>query len=316
MGTRPDAGSRLLRLLAVLTWLARQGRASVSELSERFGLEPDELIADLELAACCGVPPYTPDQLMEIIVDDEEVVADLGTDLARPRRLTPSEGFALAASARAIVAVPGVDPEGALAGALAKLEAALGGRGLLRIDIPEPAQLALVRDAATNARQLELHYYSASSDRQSTRVVDPVSVLALEGIWYLDGYCQNAQGMRRFRIDRILEARLTGDPSASHAEETSVSSDAYVPGPEATHAHVAIDGDALWVLDAVPTSSAAPMPDGRTKVGIAVASTVWFGRLLLRLGPHAQVLDPPELAHVGRDAARRLLDRYSGAGAG
>ena len=316
MATRPDAGARLLRLLAVLTWLARRGRASVSELSERFGLEADELIADLELAACCGVPPYTPDQLMEIIVDDEEVVADLGTDLARPRRLTASEGFALAASARAIVAVPGADPEGALAGALTKLEAALGGRGLLRIDIPEPAQLALVRDAASRARQLELHYYSASSDHESTRVVDPVSVLAIEGIWYLDGYCHKAQGMRRFRIDRILEARLTGEPSAPHREEASVSSDAYVPGPEATLAHVAIDADALWVLDAVPTSSAEPMPDGRTKVGIAVASTVWFGRLLLRLGPHARVLDPPELEAVGRDAARRLLARYSGGAVG
>ena len=79
MTTRADAGSRLLRLLAVLTWLARQGRAPVSELSERFGLEPDELIADLELAACCGLPPYSPDQLMEIIVDDA------GGD-RRPRR--------------------------------------------------------------------------------------------------------------------------------------------------------------------------------------------------------------------------------------
>ena len=126
---RADAGSRLLRLLAVLTWLARQGRATVTELSERFGLDADELIADLELAACCGLPPYSPDQLMEIIVDDQEVVADLGTELGRPRRLTAAEGFALAASARAILAVPGADPDGALGRALAKLEAVLGGRG-------------------------------------------------------------------------------------------------------------------------------------------------------------------------------------------
>ena len=52
------------------------------------------------------------------------------------------------------------------------------------------------------------------------------------------------------------------------------------------------------------------MADGRTNVGIGVASTVWFDRLLLRLGPHAEVLDPPELADVGRQAATRLLARY------
>ena len=317
MTTRADAGSRLLRLLAVLTWLARQGRATVAELSERFGLDADELIADLELAACCGLPPYSPDQLMEIIVDDQEVIADLGTELGRPRRLTAGEGFALAASARAILAVPGADPDGALARAVTKLEAVLGGRGLLRVDLREPAHLAVVRDAAEAGRQLELQYYSASSDRDSTRVVDPVSVRLIEGHWYLDGYCHNVSGMRRFRVDRVSEARLTGKPACHHDDEADAGgrpdapqSEAFVPGPEATVAHLAVDDDAVWITEALLNSSSEPRSDGRTGVTLAVASTVWFGRLLLRLGPHAEVLDPPELADTGRQAARQLLARY------
>jgi proteasome accessory factor C len=318
--TRADAGARLLRLLAVLTWLARQGRATVSELSERFGLDADELIADLELAACCGLPPYSPDQLMEIIVDDQEVIADLGTELGRPRRLTAAEGFALAASARAILAVPGSDPDGALGRALGKLEAVLGGRGLLRVDLREPAHLAIIRDASESGRQLELHYYSASSDRESTRIVDPVSVRLIEGHWYLDGYCHNALGMRRFRVDRVSSARLTGEPAghrggdAAPDPDAAPSSEAFVPGPEATVARLAVDGEAVWITEALLNSSSRPLSDGRTEVTLAVASTVWFGRLLLRLGPHAEVLDPPELADTGRQAARQLLARY-GAGA-
>jgi proteasome accessory factor C len=329
---RVDAGARLLRLLAVLTWLARRGRAPVSELSERFGLEPDQLIADLELAACCGLPPYTPDQLMEIVVDEQEVVANLGAELARPRRLTAAEGFALAASARAIAAVPGADPDGALRRALGKLDAVLGGRGLLRIDLREPAHLAVIRQASEEGRQLELHYYSASSDHESTRIVDPVAVVSIEGRWYLDGYCHNARSMRRFRVDRVSAARLTGEPAthvpvdpvavhpdaAAAGTETTATADAttagttaaFVPGPEATAARVAVDADAAWVLEALPTLGSHPLPDGRTEVTLAVASTVWFGRLLLRLGPHAEVLEPPELAEVGRQAARQLLARY------
>jgi proteasome accessory factor C len=315
--TRVDAGSRLLRLLAVLTWLARQGRAPVSELSERFGLEPDELIADLELAACCGLPPYSPDQLMEIIVDDQEVIADLGAELGRPRRLTAAEGFALAASARAILAVPGADPDGALGRALAKLESVLGGRGMLRVDLREPAHLAVIRDASDAGKQLELLYYSASSDRESTRIVDPVSVRLIEGHWYLDGYCHNVEGMRRFRVDRVSEARLTGEPACDHGdgdtpdlEAVGPGTEAFVPGPEATVAHLAVDSEAAWITDALLNSSSEALPDGRTGVTLAVASTVWFGRLLLRLGPHAEVLDPPELADTGREAARQLLARY------
>jgi proteasome accessory factor C len=317
MAARADAGSRLLRLLAVLTWLARQGRAPVSELSERFGLEPDELIADLELAACCGLPPYSPDQLMEIIVDDQEVIADLGAELGRSRRLTAAEGFALAASARAILAVPGADPDGALGRALGKLEAVLGGRGMLRVDLREPAHLAVIRAACEAERQLELHYYSASSDRESTRIVDPVSVRLIEGHWYLDGYCHNAQGMRRFRVDRVSSARPTGEAACHRGEHAPPDDDrdaphteAFVPGPEATVVHLVVDNDAVWIVEPLLTSPPVPRTDGRTDVTLAVASTVWFGRLLLRLGPHAEVLDPPELADTGRLAARQLLDRY------
>ncbi|HXQ59927.1 MAG TPA: WYL domain-containing protein [Acidimicrobiales bacterium] len=321
MPQRADAGYRLHRLLAVLTWLAREGRAPVSELAGRFGLGPDELIADLELAACCGLPPYTPDQLMEILVDDEEVVADLGPELARPRRLTAAEGFALVTAARAIEAVPGTDPDGALARGLEKLETVLGDRGRLRIDLGEPPYLAELRRAVDDGAQIELGYYSVSSDEESVRVVDPLSVITIDGRWYLDGYCHRAGDRRRFRVDRVLSVRPTAihvvaadtDAAADTTADTrpsDVAEAAFVPGPDATVARVAVDDAGGWLIDAFPHLDIDRLPDGRTVITLAVASTVWFDRLLLRLGPHAEVLDPPELAASGRRAAERLLARY------
>ncbi|HML00613.1 MAG TPA: WYL domain-containing protein, partial [Acidimicrobiales bacterium] len=225
MSGRTEAGQRLRRLLAVLTWLARVQRAPVAELAERFSMSPDELVADLELAACCGLPPYTPDQLMEIVVDDQEVVANLGDELARPRRLTAAEGFALAAAARAILDSAGLDGAkagtdgagGALASALSKLDTALAGgsegrapagngdgteasspAGGLQVDLGEAAHLAQVRAAVEGGRQLAVRYYSLSSDEESERVIDPLALVALEGHWYLDAYCHRASGIRRF----------------------------------------------------------------------------------------------------------------------
>src|SRR5580692_1588240 len=321
MPVRIDAGQRLHRLLAVLTWLARQGRAPVAELADRFGIGPDELIADLELAACCGLPPYTPDQLMEIVVDDEEVVANLGPELARPRRLTAAEGFALATAARAIEAVPGADPDGSLARGLDKLETVLGDRDRLRIDLGEPPFLADLRQAVEDRTQVELGYYSVSSDEESVRVVDPLNVVALDGQWYLDCYCHRAGDMRRFRVDRVLSVIPTGEKvvarstdetagTASDERTGEVGEAAFVPGPDAVVARVAVDDAGRWLTDAVPTLGLEELADGRTVVHLAVASTVWFDRLLLRLGPHGEVLGPPELAHSGRRAAERLLARY------
>ncbi|MGH9018515.1 MAG: helix-turn-helix transcriptional regulator [Acidimicrobiales bacterium] len=325
MPTRPDAGYRLHRLLAVLTWLARAGRAPVAELAERFGLSPDELVADLELAACCGLPPYTPDQLMEIMVDEEEVVANLGPDLARPRRLTAAEGFALATAARAIEAVPGADPDGALARGLDKLDAVLGDGDRLRIDLGEPPHLAALRAAVDDGAQIELGYYSVSSDEESVRVVDPRQVVALDGRWYLDAFCHRAGDMRRFRVDRVLSLRPTGTAvdgpdngggAGAEPRPTDAGGAAFVPGPGAVVVRVAVDDAGLWLTDAVPTLGVERGADGRSVVRLGVASTVWFDRLLLRLGPHAEVLDPPELVASAREAATRLLDRYRASSGG
>src|SRR6202034_2876874 len=93
-----EAGDRLLRLLALLAHLAQVGEASIAELASRFGMGEARLVAELELAACCGLPPYTPDQLLELVIDDGVVHAYGLEALRRPPKLTPDEGFALAAS--------------------------------------------------------------------------------------------------------------------------------------------------------------------------------------------------------------------------
>ena len=43
---------------------------------------------------------------------------------------------------------------------------------------------------------------------------------------------------------------------------------------------------------------------------MAVANEQWLRTLLLRLGPHAAVLEPAEWHDLAADAARDLLARY------
>ena len=298
----------------------------MSELAGRFGITPAELVADLELAACCGLPPYTPDQLMEVIVDEDEVVAHLGAELARPRRFSAAEGFALAASARAILAVPGADADGALASALAKLETVLGGRGRLQVDLDEPRHLAEVRAALADHAQLEVEYLGIGRDAPTTRVVDPTGLTLLQGEWYLDGYCHRAEGSRRFRVDRMLALRRTGHPACHAADEAAPTSGAaaapapgaapaeapFVPGADATVAEVVVDSAGSWVAEAFPVLGTEDLGGGRLLVRLAVANPDWFAGVLLQLGPHAREVRPPELAEAGTALAHAALRRYAG----
>ncbi len=321
-----DAPERLRRLLAVVGWLARSGRAPIAEIAERFSISERELVHELELAACCGVPPYTPDTLMEIVVDGDSVEATLSADLSRPRRLTAAEGFALSTAARTILAVPGADADGALARALSKLDAVLGASDRLVVDLDEPPLLELVRRAADAGYGLRIEYLSGSSDELSERRVDPVAVVSIDGHWYLDGFCHRAGGMRRFRVDRIRKARTehgdeagggrtaAGRASAARVTEEpqrgALGAEAFLPAPDARVARLRIGTRAAWVVESVPVFDVEARSDGGWEVSVAVGGRAWLERLLLQAGPHATVIDPPELATVGADAARRLLEMY------
>jgi proteasome accessory factor C len=317
--------------LAVIGWLAQVGEAPIAEVSKRFGMSEQELVAELELAACCGTPPYTPDTLMEIEVSETSVRAFLPKEYGRPRPLTPAEGFAVAASARLLLAVPGSDDD-ALARALAKLDAALGSHAAVGLDVDAPGFLGAVREATEAGRSVEIDYLSGSRDELTTRVVDPVQVMTIDGHWYLDGWCHRAGDMRRFRVDRIIAVRdapTTGSGPGSGSSDEVESSGAsgatrvpreprarpleemFVPGPGAVEVHVRLGPSAQWVPESVPVRTVTRDGDGRiTDVVLDVAGMAWFERLLLQLGPAARVVRPAELTGLAADAARRVLARY------
>ena len=316
MSAALDTAARLRRLLAILTWLAQEGEAPIDEVARRFDLTPGALVAELEMAACCGVPPYTPDQLLEIVVTEDTVSTRVGTTLARPRRLSPREGLGLAAAARAVLAVPGSDEDGALSRALAKLERALG-QSAIEVELDTPDLLDMVRDALQNGQRLAISYYSASTDQTGQRTVTPLRLFASEGHWYVDAWCEVADGVRRFRVDRIGSATpagpappeiLAADP-AGHPEPGTGTLGAFVPGPDSRRVRIAADASMAWLFETIP-SVVVEGGGARPSWDVFVAGDAWLERLLLRLGPDAEVVEPVEDRSLAPEAARRILERY------
>ena len=305
-----ETSRRLRRLLAVVGWLAQVGEAPIAEVSRRFGMSENELVAELELAACCGTPPYTPDTLMEIVVSEHTVQAFLPSEFARPRPLTPAEGFAVATSARLLLAVPGSDDH-ALRRALAKLDAALGSREVVRLDVDTPGNLSAVRRAADDGGAIEIDYLSASRDELTTRTVEPLQVMTIDGHWYLDAYCHRAGDMRRFRIDRVGAVRTIDEPPVAPQQRVRPAAEMFVPGPGAHEVHLHLAGSAQWVPESVPVRGVRRDAAGAvTDVLLDVSGLAWFERLLLQLGPDAQVVSPPELTDLAAVAAQRVLAQY------
>ena len=162
---RRTAEDRLRGLLVMLPWLMERGEVPLAEVARHFRMAPEQVVADLELAAMCGLPPFV-DEMIDVFIDDDTVVVGVPRLFTRPLRLTAPEGFALVAAGRAAMQLPGADPDGPLGRGLQKLAAALGDDGVV-VDIPVGPALEAV-DRRRGRR-------CASAERLERRVLDAVA---------------------------------------------------------------------------------------------------------------------------------------------
>lgn len=311
---RTTASDRFLRLLAVVPWIAARDGPRLDEVCERFGMTRKQLLDDLQIVPLVGLPPYTPDTLIEVTIEGDRVWLRFADVFARPLRLTPEQGLALVAAGSAARGLPGAEAGGPLASALDKVA------GVLGIDPDEAISVALgetrpgvldtLRRAAADRHRVRLDYYAYSRDERTTRPVDPHAVFAYEGAWYVRGHCHQADGERLFRVDRIYDIEVLDE--RFEAPEDAGEARVFDPGPEIPRVTLDLAPVARWVTETYPVEGVREHDDGRLRVRLAVSACPWLERLLVRLGPAARVVeaDDPELTDAGRTAARRLLARY------
>jgi proteasome accessory factor C len=303
-------------MLAVVPWVAAQpGGATIDDICTRFDLDRDQLQDCLDTAFMVGLHPYTPDALIDVIVDADRVQLRLPDFFTRPLRLTAEQTLALLAAGRSLLNVPGADPDGPLARGLAKL-AGPGGTdpsALVDVDLGQvPGPLVpMLQDAVASRRRVALEYYSYGRDELTSREVDPWRVHAEQGQWYLEAWCHSSDDLRVFRLDRVREARVLDATFDAPPEETGLE----VFRARADHPRVTLElrPAAHWVVDQYPVEAVEERPDGILRVTLAVAAVPWLERLLVRLGPDVSVVDAPgALTDAGTAGARRILERYNG----
>jgi proteasome accessory factor C len=308
MSPRPDAAARLRRLLTVIPWIVDHQGSALSDIAARFGINVRELERDLELVPFCGLPPYSPDRLIDCEMVDGQVFLRFAEYFGRPLRLTPAEGFALLAAGQGLLAVPGADAGGSLARALGKLAGVLGGAEGMTVELGPARFLEPLRHAAEAGKRVEIDYYAFGRDALTTRRIDPRAVFAASGQWYVDAWCHQAGDERLFRVDRIQGLRPTGE--RFDMPGGSASTTLFHPRPDDPRVTLLLPAEARWVAETYPTESVSEEPDGRLRVVLVASERAWLERLLLRLGPSTVILAPEDARRAAAAAAQRLLARY------
>ncbi len=306
--TSDRTARRLSRILAMVPWVVAHPGTSVTEVCQRFGYTRADLARDLDLIFVCGMPGYGPGDLMVAYIDGDEVVVDMADYFARPIRLTPVEALVLLAGGMVLLS-SGVAPP-ALASAVAKLQKVLlPGGDALAIEAPaEPELVGTLGRAAAAGEVIDLVYTSIARGETTRRLVEPHSLFSTMGNWYLAGFCRLASAERVFRVDRIRQATTTEEHFTPPAQLPPAEV-RYTPGVDDVQAVIRLSPAAAWVADYYPVELLSSDDKGQV-VRFSARDPAVAGRLLVRLGRDAVLLEGDEVAAAAERLRQRMLGRY------
>ena len=198
---------RTARLLDLVPFLNTHQGIALKELAQHFNVSQAQMTADLTTLWMCGLPGYTPLELMDLEFESGFVSIRNAATLSKPRTITFQEGVALLLGLDLIASSLPDDRQDLL-------EATESLRGRLTKILGVPVKLSVatntsgsVLTAISHAVQtnggLKLRYHSMYKDLVSERVVIPVDIYQSNENLYMRAYCLTSCDYREFRVDRI-----------------------------------------------------------------------------------------------------------------
>ncbi len=304
----------MARLVAAIPWIVAQDGAPVDEIAERFDYPRDLLLADLQdVVFFVGVPPYTPDTLIEVIIDEDMVWISYADWFARPMKLSGGELLTLLTAGETALSFDNQDEAGALARGLAKLRLATGTSDTIDVQLGsiDRTFLPVLRSAADARLCVDIDYYSFASNSQTTRRIEPDRFFVADGNWYVGGYCHVAAGERLFRVDRIHSVGETSQTFSQPLQEDGAAEPRRKFSiDEAPRVTIALPSHRMRVLDGLPFDELAADKNGELVVSLPVSSARWLEQLVLRIGPGVRLVNAGEFDIDPADPRERMLSRY------
>jgi len=203
---------RTARLLDLVPYINSHQGISLRELANVFAVTQAQMTSDLTTLWMCGLPGYTPLELMDLDFESGFVTIHNAETLSKPRALAFDEAVALilgldllrsSISAERTDLLDGIDRLSQRLATMINLPLALSATSVVKQDVS-----MAVAEALNSRMGLEISYHSLYRDEISTRVVLPIEIVVSDGQRYLSSYCYTAQDFRQFRLDRIQSATI------------------------------------------------------------------------------------------------------------
>lgn len=187
------------RLLNLVPYIATHQNVPISDLAKEFGVSKKEILDDLNSLWMCGLPGYTPLELIDLSFDDGFVSIRNAEILEIPRSLTTSEVVALILGLDLLVQSDGA-PKKEIQSLQKKLRK-ISGDIVRALPLVDSAYRATIQQAISERKGLAVSYFSPISDEISHRDVTPLEIHLDGSFEYL--VAMTEKGLRHFRLDRV-----------------------------------------------------------------------------------------------------------------
>ncbi|MEY3345922.1 MAG: hypothetical protein RLZZ581_716 [Actinomycetota bacterium] len=206
-----NAAERVLRLLDLVPFILDNQGISINQLAKEFNVSKEEIIKDLNLLFVCGLPGYTPLELIDISFEDELVYLRDPQNLAEPRTLTISEMIVTRIALGALYElIPDREKRAEIQSLQKKLSALYESaipENAIHVEIDKELQTQrIVENAIQAGKNLSIKYLNLTKDEISGREITPMELVSNEQGTTLNAFCHRVGAVRSFKIAQIITA--------------------------------------------------------------------------------------------------------------
>ncbi|MBU3734004.1 MAG: WYL domain-containing protein [Candidatus Planktophila sp.] len=203
---------RTARLLDLVPYISAHQGISLKQLAETFNVSQSQMVNDLTTLWMCGLPGYTPLELMDLDFESGYVTINNAETLSKPRSITFDEGVALVLGLdliRSTIDEQRADLLQSIDSLSDRLRSLINMPASLHASSPVNHEVSSSLNEAIRVQSgLKIVYHSLYRDEITTREILPIEIIENEGQSYLSSYCYTALDFRLFRVDRIQSATL------------------------------------------------------------------------------------------------------------
>ncbi len=320
-----SVGERLARLLFIVPYVAQREGVPIDELASKLKVNIAQIESDIALLSMVGRPPLTPDHLIDLYIEDGIVSVDLEQSLSRPLQLTHEEATALVTAAQMVGSLGGLGGE--LEKVIGKITDVLNPvfqkqvKDVARqIGIWQDAGGAeglggILREAIAESVEVEMDYYSASSDQLKSYRIQPLAMINHSGWEYFVANDVGAGGKEKlFRLDRLGMAQKTETTFEAPENlelERFRKTDIYKATSDVKTQITFAPEAANEAREQFGSACGPATKAGSINAELELPSPVWLARFILPFATKAEVTGPESQREILRELCKKAAEVYS-----